>query len=94
MSKRLLLQQQGALGEAKALYDRVIEGKKTKALGREHPDTLSAMGNLATLLLQQGQSSEANTLLIKVVSGLTKAVGSVHPATKNFSNLISKLNTR
>ena len=42
-------------GQAKTLYERVIE-KQTKALGGEHTETLTTKGNLASLLDKQGST--------------------------------------
>merc|ERR1711871_799943 len=59
--KALLLQAQGKLEEVEPLFRRVLEVSE-RALGTEHPSTLSSVNNLATLLQAQGKFAEAEPL--------------------------------
>ena len=52
---------QGRWKEAEQLAVQVMEIRKT-VLGVEHPDTLTAMSNLATMYRDQGMLSEAEKL--------------------------------
>ena len=61
------------VGEAVALRE--------AALGREHPDTLAAVGTLAGIEERLGKSAEALTLLRRVADGLRTALGGSHPRT-------------
>ena len=44
--------------EAEPLYRRSLAGRETQ-LGRDHPDTLTSVSNLAVLLDSQGKLDEA-----------------------------------
>lgn len=44
------------------LYYRRTLGLREKVLGREHPDTLTSMDNLAAALDDQGQHKEAERM--------------------------------
>ena len=48
----------GRYNQAELLYRRALEGME-KALGPEHPDTLTALINLAAYLYNQGEYTEA-----------------------------------
>ena len=50
-------------------------------LGEEHPDTLTAMGNLAVSLRALGEKQAARALLEKVVEGSQRVLGAEHPDT-------------
>jgi len=52
-----------------------------KKSGSSHPDTLSAMANLATTYENQGRGSEAEVLQVEVLEGLKKRLGEIHPDT-------------
>jgi tetratricopeptide (TPR) repeat protein len=56
-----LLQSQGKYDKAKPIYQQTLLLIE-KVLGKEHPSTLAIMNNLASLLKQQGNISEAKTL--------------------------------
>jgi tetratricopeptide (TPR) repeat protein len=61
---------------------------RRRALGPEHPDTLKALANLASLRLEQGRDLEAEELLGAALDGLTRAVGADDPRTLGvLSNL-------
>ncbi|KAH8723880.1 hypothetical protein GQ44DRAFT_596458, partial [Phaeosphaeriaceae sp. PMI808] len=50
----ITLGNQGQLDEAAKIFKEVVE-KRKRILGKEHPDTTSAMNNLAITLGNQGQ---------------------------------------
>ena len=57
---------------------RALEGMQAK-LGADHPDTLSYLNNLATLLQQQGKLGEAEPLLRWALEGRQAKLGADHP---------------
>ena len=57
----ILLKDLGKWREARALYERVLQGME-KAMGPEHPETLSSVNNLAVLLSDLGETAEARAL--------------------------------
>ena len=61
-----LLQDQGKLGEAEALFRQCLEGRRS-AFGAQHAGTLTSISNLATLLQAQGNLGEAEPLLREVL---------------------------
>ena len=61
-------------------------------LGDEHPDTLTSMNNLATLLLGQAELSEAEPLFMEAMRMQRSTLGDDHPDTLTcMSNLASLL---
>jgi serine/threonine protein kinase/Tfp pilus assembly protein PilF len=58
---------------------RLAVGIHRAAQGPEHPDTLTAMNNLALLLLAQGKLAEAEPLYRQVVEAQTRVQGPEHP---------------
>ena len=72
-------------GAAELLYRRALEGRE-KALGAEHPDTLTSVSNLGLLLDDKGQYEEAEELSRRALEGREKALGSEHPGTLNSVN--------
>ena len=60
----------------------VTEVRK-RVLGREHPDTLSGMFNLARAYHLQGKKHMAIELQTEVVRGFEVAIGFDHPNTKD-----------
>ncbi|PPQ96825.1 hypothetical protein CVT26_005994 [Gymnopilus dilepis] len=60
----------------------------TNKLGREHPDTLTSMANLATIFYKQGRWKEAKELGVKVLGMRKSVLGMEHPDTlTSMSNL-------
>src|SRR5262249_10291765 len=57
----------GAFGTARTLHEQVLATRR-RILGDEHPDTLTAMGNLATSLSAQGDVAGARTLQEQVLA--------------------------
>ena len=58
----IVLEEAGHLTEARPLKERALRGRE-KALGPEHPRTLTSVNNLAVLLKDQGHLAEARPLL-------------------------------
>jgi len=57
-------------------------------LGKEHPDTLTSMGNLATEFWKQGRLEEAEQLEVDVLEARTRLLGLGHPETlRSMTNL-------
>jgi tetratricopeptide (TPR) repeat protein len=61
----MLYESQGRYDEAEPLYHRALEVRE-QVLGKEHPDTLSSINNLAELYKAQGRYEEAEPLLRRV----------------------------
>ena len=86
-----LMQSQGKLGEAEALYRRSLEGWRAVA-GAKHERTLCSMGSLATLLKDQGNLAEAEPLLREALAAARATLGPLHPgALASLSNLATVL---
>ena len=62
----IVLQHQGDLAAARAMYERTLEGKES-ALGAAHPDTLLTMMNLAGVLAKQGDLAAARAKAYEAV---------------------------
>ncbi|KAH7111089.1 hypothetical protein B0J11DRAFT_543762 [Dendryphion nanum] len=73
---------------------RALEGRE-KALGKEHPDTLTSVYCLAFLFHQQKQHQPALELYQRASIGLECVLGSQHPKTvacaRHFSSLIQEM---
>ena len=70
----------GQWREAEKLFVQVEE-ITLRVHGAEHPDTLSAMGNLASTYRHQGRWKEAEQLELQVKDGRLKVLGEEHPDT-------------
>ena len=75
-----VLWQEGRAKEAEELMLKVLEST-TRVLGHEHPDTLSAMSNLAASYGAQGRSKEKEELMVQVVEARSRVLGEEHPET-------------
>ena len=58
-----------------------VETKRDKVLGREHPDALTAMHDLARIQFNMGQRSEAIKHMKGVVEDRRRILGEGHPDT-------------
>ena len=66
---------------------RALEGRE-KALGKEHPNTLTSVSNLASVLRYQGKYEEVEEMNRRALEGKEKALGKEHPNTlTSVSNL-------
>ena len=75
-----MLSRQGKYNEAEAMHRRALEGRE-KALGFEHPDTLTSVSNLRSVLSSQGKYDEAEAMHRRALEGYEKALGLKHPDT-------------
>ena len=75
-----LLNEQGYSSEAEKMEIQVLDARK-RILGVEHPDTISAMGNLASTYCDLGKFTEAEKLEIQVLDARKKILGEGHPDT-------------
>ena len=64
---------------------RSLAGRQ-KALGLEHPHTLTSMNNLALLYQHQGKHTDAEPLYREALAGCQKALGLQHPHTLTSMN--------
>ena len=76
----LVLNENGDFNKAEQLEVQVMEMRKN-LLGAEHPDTLTAIGNLASSYMHQGRWNEAEQLEVQVVDLRKKLLGEEHPDT-------------
>ena len=86
----LLYQFQGRYGEAEPLYKEALQVRE-KVLGKEHPDTLTSMNNLAALYESQGRYGEAEPLLKEALQVLGEVLGEEHPYTLSSMNNLALL---
>jgi len=72
------------------MHRRALKGKKV--LGVEHPDTLTSVSNLASLLQHQGKYEAAEEMNRRALEGYEKVLGAEHPHTLiSVNNLASVL---
>ena len=62
------------------LFVQVMETRK-RALGQQHPDTLTSMANLASTYWNQGRWQEAEELEVQVMETSLRVLGQEHPDT-------------
>ncbi|KAK1838138.1 TPR domain protein (kinesin light chain) [Colletotrichum chrysophilum] len=63
-----------------------------KVLGKEHPNTLTSVNNLASVLQYQGKYEEAEQMNRQALDGYEKVLGKEHPNTlTSVDNLASVL---
>jgi tetratricopeptide (TPR) repeat protein len=70
----------GRRDEAEKLYDEALAGM-SRVLGKEHPDTLSTMKDVAEMDTREGRLDEADRLLDAVLKGRRRVLGENHPDT-------------
>ena len=66
--------------EAEPLLLRALEARE-RVLGKEHPDTLTSVNNLAELRRDQGRYAEAETLFKRFLEAADRVFGPEHPLT-------------
>ncbi|KAJ6258209.1 hypothetical protein Dda_7128 [Drechslerella dactyloides] len=71
---------QGKYDEAMQWYERALVGRK-KALGKDHPDTLSTVHKIASVFSDQGKYDQAMQWCERALAGSEKALGKDHPDT-------------
>ena len=80
-----LLQDQGKLSDAEALYREALDGRR-RTLGDAHPGTLNSINNMAGLLQDQGKLSDAEALYREALDGRRRTLGDAHPDTLGSIN--------
>jgi tetratricopeptide (TPR) repeat protein len=75
-----VLEKQGRWDEAEELQGKVMEAR-SRMLGEEHPDTLSAMASLAITYRKQGRWKKAEELQVKVMGAKLRVLSKEHPNT-------------
>jgi hypothetical protein len=79
-----VLSHQGKYEHAEEMYQRTL-GLRETVLGKEHPDTLSSMANLAYLWKSQDRVQEAIALMRQAKRLREEVLGLNHPHTMNSS---------
>jgi tetratricopeptide (TPR) repeat protein len=83
--------QQGKYAEAEALDSQTLEIGQ-RVLGRENPNTLRSMNNLALVYEDQGKYAEAEALFSQTLEIQRRVLGPEHPGTlRSMNNLASVL---
>ncbi|MEU1456937.1 tetratricopeptide repeat protein, partial [Streptomyces avermitilis] len=80
--------QAGRTGEAIDLVEQVVADRE-RLLGADHPDTLTARGNLAAIYWQAGRTGEAIDLVEQVVADRERLLGADHPDTLTAREVLS-----
>jgi tetratricopeptide (TPR) repeat protein len=70
----------GQYAEAERIGRRAVAARE-EALGREHPETLTSIGQLGSVLLSQGKHKEAEAMHRRALQGREKVLGREHPDT-------------
>jgi tetratricopeptide (TPR) repeat protein len=87
----VLKRDMGKYDEAEAIFTDAI-AELTERLGSDHPSTLSALNNLATVRQRKGDLAGAQTDYEKALAGRIKVLGPDHPETltvkQNLANLM------
>ncbi|KAI4193680.1 MAG: hypothetical protein LQ350_008211 [Teloschistes chrysophthalmus] len=79
--------EQGSYDNAEQMNRRALDGYE-KVLGKEHPETLTSVSNLASVLQDQGKYEEAERMNRRALDGYKKVLGKEHPNTlTSVSNL-------
>ena len=80
----------GLFPESQLQMERVLE-LRGRTLGRENPDVLSAMSDLAGLYIDQGKYAQARSLLTGIVDARRRILGPEHRQTLNAMNDLGEL---
>jgi CHAT domain-containing protein/tetratricopeptide (TPR) repeat protein len=89
-----LYRAQGRYPEAEPLYQHVLEVRE-RVLGKDHPQTLMSVNNLATVYNDQGRYREAEQLLERALEKRERVLGKEHPDTlMSVSNLAALYTTQ
>ncbi|KAL8646144.1 MAG: hypothetical protein Q9210_006299, partial [Variospora velana] len=74
------------------MNQRALDGSE-RVLGKEHPDTLTSVSNLASVLQDQGKYEEAEQMSRRALDGREKVLGTEHPDTLTSVNNLGNLCT-
>ena len=69
---------------------RALEGRES-TLGKDHPDTLTSVNNLALLYKAQGRREQAEPLYLRALAGMESMLGKDHPKTPISVNNLAVL---
>ncbi|KAI1159456.1 hypothetical protein F5B18DRAFT_677291 [Nemania serpens] len=84
----------GKYNIAEQLYWQTLQLKE-EVLGREHPDTLASMNNLAGVLRRQGKYDKAETMHRQTLQLKEEVLGREHPSTlTSINNLANVLDSQ
>jgi hypothetical protein len=75
---------------AEEMNRRALDGRE-KALGKEHPDTLTSVNSLALVLERQGKYEAAEEMNRQALHGREKALGKEHPDTLTSVNDLARV---
>ena len=81
---------QGEPAKAESMQVRAL-GIYTRKVGRENPDALICMGNLALTYERQGKLKEARKTAGEAFEIAVKVLGEAHPVTERLRNILSGL---
>ncbi len=81
---------QGSFSLAEPLYRRALEGAE-RSFGRDHPYTLTSVGNLGELFFAQGELSLAEPFIRRALEGRERTLGSEHPHTRQSEKILRRL---
>jgi hypothetical protein len=81
---------QGKYAQAEAEFRDVLRGEEN-ALGGNDPQTLATCYNFALSLKNAGKTSEAKQFAQRAAEGALRILGSDHPDTKNYQQLVQDL---
>ncbi|KAF3240648.1 hypothetical protein TWF128_011263 [Orbilia oligospora] len=87
----LVFSKQGKYDEAMQWYERALAGRE-KALGKDHPSTLSTVHNIAAVFSNQGKYDEAMQWYERALAGKEKALGKDHLSTLSTIDCLRTLN--
>jgi hypothetical protein len=85
-----VLMRLGLSADALPLLERALEARE-RVLGREHPDTLTSVNNLAGLLQAQGDYAKAQPLYERALEGLFKISQAMRRAHPNLQACVGNL---
>jgi tetratricopeptide (TPR) repeat protein len=85
-----MLKAQGDLAGARTLQEQVFEAT-ARLLGKDRPDTLRSMNNLAWTLYAQGDLAGARTLQEQVLEATARLLGKEHPNTLTSINNLAQM---
>jgi tetratricopeptide (TPR) repeat protein len=88
MKCALALHNDGWYNQAEELFVQVKETRE-RVLGKEHPDTLLSMANLASTIADQGRWTDAEALLKSVLEVQERVLGEEHRSTLSSMNSLA-----
>ncbi len=74
---------------AEPYFRRALEGREL-VYGRDHPDTLIAVNNIACLLENKGELKKAETFFYRAFEGSQRTLGQNHPLTIGAATRLSE----